>query len=162
MARHIPLRPEQMRGLSPSRPSTWRIGAALLMVAGLQACGDYTTDYPELAPTEQLLRDPVLPGHASGAARSGDTVKGELEARRGSLQSAGAGRAPAPDTGDLAQRAKDLRARADALRNSDPAADPVADPVAAPASATQSATSSESQTSECPDNKADCTPASNQ
>ncbi|MFD2842364.1 hypothetical protein [Paracoccus cavernae] len=80
----------------PVPPFDMAIGAALLMVAGLQACGDYTTDYPELAPTEQLLRDPVLPGHASGAARSGDTVKGELEARRGSLQSAGAGRAPLP------------------------------------------------------------------
>lgn len=170
MARHIPLRPKQMRGLSPSRPSTWRIGAALLLAAGLQGCGDYTTDYPELAPTEQLLRDPVFPGHASGAARSGDAVKGELEARRGSLQAAGAGRAPAPDNGDLAQRAKDLRARADALRDRNPAPDPAVDPVdapasgaaAAPESATQSATSSESQTSECPDNKADCTPASNQ
>lgn len=157
MARQILLRQQCPRSLPSPRPVTGRIGLALLMALGLQACGDSTSDYPQLAPTEALLRGPDIPAHAAAAATSGEGVKSQLEARRGSLQAQGARPSPAPDTSDLAARARALRSRADALRRADPAGAPTASPDAA-----QSSGNREGQTSECLDNNGDCTPASNQ
>lgn len=95
----------------------------LLLAFSLAGCGDYTADYPALAPTDSLLAPPALPSHAQAAAKDPAAVTGSLEAERNRLE----GRAKAASSGghsngDLAERARKLRERAEALRTQDPAA----------------------------------------
>ncbi|SIP90541.1 hypothetical protein SAMN05421641_101284 [Paracoccus thiocyanatus] len=108
-----------------------RIWGALLL-AGLAGCGDMVGDYPALMPTDRLLAEPALPGHAGDAARDPAAMGSALDARGQSL--AGRARsAPAAADGELQRRAQALRARARALSQQSPAED-------------------------CPEGSADCAP----
>lgn len=82
----------------------------------LTACGDYAADYPQLAPTDQLLAPPKIPAHAADAASSPDAVDRALHSDHASVV-ARADRAlrQGAGSGDLAERATALRARAASL-----------------------------------------------
>ncbi len=100
--------------------------APLLVLA---ACGDPSTDYPALLPTERMLAEPVIPGHAGIAASSPDQVVADLRAEGAALavSQAQVTAADVTDDAGLAARAKALQARAAALGADRPAcADPAA------------------------------------
>ena len=84
-----------------------RIWSALAL-ASLAACGDTAGDYPALMPTDRLLAEPALPGHAADAARDPAAVGGRSLAGR-------SGTGPAAHDAELQRRADALRARARAL-----------------------------------------------
>ncbi|GEK68169.1 hypothetical protein [Paracoccus denitrificans] len=90
-----------------------RIWSALAL-ASLAACGDTAGDYPALMPTDRLLAEPALPGHAADAARDPAAVGGALDARGRSLAGR-SGTGPAAHDAELQRRADALRARARAL-----------------------------------------------
>lgn len=96
-----------------------RIWGALAL-ASLAACGDMVGDYPELMPTDRLLAEPALPGHATDAGRDPAAAGNALDARGRSLA---AGAAPAAGDAALQRRAEALRARAKALSQQSPAED---------------------------------------
>ncbi|WP_449045411.1 hypothetical protein [Paracoccus versutus] len=98
-----------------------RIWGALAL-ASLAACGDMVGDYPELMPTDRLLAEPALPGHATDAGHDPAAAGGALDARGRSL-AARAGAAPAAGDAALQRRAEALRARAKALSQQSPAED---------------------------------------
>ncbi len=87
------------------------IGIAAL--AALSGCGD-GRDYPALMPTDQVLAQPTLPGHAADVASDPAVVTGALEARGAALAGQGGGGSVA-DRAALNRRAEALRARAKAL-----------------------------------------------
>lgn len=92
--------------------------AAVLSVAG---CADTSVEYPALLPTDQLLAEPAIPGHAEIAASSPDQVRSDLESAGAALGVSSAqitAEATTSDS-DLARRAEALRRRADALSDSD-------------------------------------------
>ncbi|KRW93349.1 hypothetical protein [Paracoccus sp. MKU1] len=108
-----------------------RIWSALALTL-LAACGDAGGDYPELMPTDRLLAEPALPGHAADAARDPAAVGGALDAR-GQALAGRAGAGPVANDAALRQRADALRARAKAL-------------------------SEQSLAEDCPEGSADCAP----
>ncbi|WP_199261726.1 hypothetical protein, partial [Paracoccus binzhouensis] len=70
-----------------------RICSALALAA-LTACGDDTSDYPALMPTDRLLAPPALPGHAADAATDPEAATAALDARAQGLSGrAGSGQA---------------------------------------------------------------------
>lgn len=83
-----------------------------LTLLALAGCGDYSADYPDLMPTDQLLTEPTLPAHAASSAQSPLAMETALTTR---ADSAGHRAAPRLDTSDLAARAKALQARAKTL-----------------------------------------------
>lgn len=84
---------------------------ALAMLAG---CGDAGGDYPALMPTDRLLAEPALPGHAADAAQDPTAVGGALDARGRTLAGRSAA-GPVANDAELRRRAEALRARATAL-----------------------------------------------
>ncbi|WP_074969132.1 hypothetical protein [Paracoccus aminovorans] len=105
------------------------IGIAAL--AALAGCDD-GRDYPALMPTDQLLAQPALPGHAADAARDPTAATEALDARSRALSGRGGG-AGVADAAALDRRAQALRARAKAL--------------------------SQRRLDACPEDQPDCTPA---
>ncbi|WP_062560681.1 hypothetical protein [Paracoccus aminovorans] len=87
------------------------IGIAAL--AALAGCED-GRDYPALMPTEQVLAQPALPGHAADALRDPDAATGALAARGAALAGRGGGGSVA-DAATLDRRAAALRTRSKAL-----------------------------------------------
>lgn len=77
----------------------------------LAACADHSIDYPALIPTDQLLAEPSIPGHAEIAATSPDQVAADLAAAGAALAVSQA-QVTAANPGDDAA----LNARAEALR----------------------------------------------
>lgn len=77
----------------------------------LSACADRGIDYPALMPTDQLLAEPAIPGHADIAATSPDQVAADLAAAGAGLAVSQA-EVTAADVGNDAA----LTARAEALR----------------------------------------------
>lgn len=102
---------ERSRRILPPLRRTGGIAVALALLA-LAGCGDYSADYPDLMPTDQLLAEPALLAHAAGSAQSPLALETALATR---AESAGHRAAPRIDTGDLAVRAKALQARAKTL-----------------------------------------------
>ncbi|MDO5642250.1 MAG: hypothetical protein Q4G26_07685 [Paracoccus sp. (in: a-proteobacteria)] len=94
-------------------------GLSLLLV--LAACSDHATDYPRLMPTDRLLAEPAIPGHAGIAATSPDQVAADLAAAGAGLHQSSARITAEGSAGDaeLARRAEALRRRAAALAASD-------------------------------------------
>lgn len=109
--------------LRPVRDWTGRATLALALLT-LAGCGDYSADYPDLMPTDQLLAEPALPAHAAGSEKSPLALETGLIAR-----AKGAGHhAPSHmDTGDLAARAQALQSRAKALSQTPMGDDEVTD-----------------------------------
>lgn len=122
-----------------------QIGLALgLMV--LAGCDDRLGDYPQLLPTDQILADPAIPGHASATAQDPAAVTQDLQGRAAALSKS----TPAPvatglrargpaapvmeDGSALAQRAEALRKRAAGLAAT--SLDDCSDPDAAGCTAT--------------------------
>lgn len=92
----------------------------LLGVMLLAACGDDSRDYPALIPTDQLLAEPAIPGHAGIAAGSPDQVASDLAAAGSALNVSSAQvTAEVPVEPALSDRAAALRRRADTLSNAD-------------------------------------------
>ncbi|MDS9468386.1 hypothetical protein RGQ15_12490 [Paracoccus sp. MBLB3053] len=107
-----------------------RIGLALAMLT-LAGCDDRMGDYPALLPTEQMLAEPTLPGHAADASTDPAAVSGELRGRAAALSTStpetvetgltgpagnrksaiAGGQGTGPDA-ELSSRAAALRARA--------------------------------------------------
>ena len=83
----------------------------LLMLA---ACGDASGDYPALMPTDRLLAEPAIPGHAGIAATNPDQVVSDLQSSGAALAVSQAEVTAADVTDDAAlnARAKALRQRA--------------------------------------------------
>lgn len=116
------------------------IGLAVLAAGALAGCSNRIGDYPALLPTDQVLAEPQLPGHARDAARDPQQTRDALSARAAGL-SASAGAGPGSDSA-LTARAEALRARAAALRKTSldcpegqadcppPAAEPATQPAA--------------------------------
>lgn len=77
----------------------------------LAACADHGIDYPALMPTDQLLAEPAIPGHAEIAATSPDQVAADLAAAGVALAVSQAEVTAADVTNDA-----ELTARAEALR----------------------------------------------
>lgn len=99
---------------------------AALMLA---ACGDSSGDYPALMPTEQLLAEPAIPGHATIAASNPDQVVSDLQSEGAALAVSQAEVTAADVTDDaaLTARAEALRKKASALSaKSTACADPTA------------------------------------
>ncbi|AGT09286.1 hypothetical protein [Paracoccus aminophilus] len=93
---------------------------ALALSLPLLACGDTVTDYPKLAPTDQLLAPPAIPAHAQEAAAAPERVRDGLEAEGRGLKGRAAATGSRPvDNRDLTARAAALRARAEALKQAD-------------------------------------------
>lgn len=92
-----------------------RCAAAVLGLLALAGCGDYTSDYPDLMPTEQLLSQPVLPAHAAGTDESPLEVEAALTARASRATASTARRGADAGSTDLAARAAALQSRAKAL-----------------------------------------------
>lgn len=90
------------------------IGQAMLAASVLAACSDRTSDYPQLLPTDQVLAEPHIPGHAAGAAKDPRETEQALNARAARLAASGPVGPAADDT--LAARAKALQSRAATLR----------------------------------------------
>ena len=98
----------------------------LLMLA---ACGDSSGDYPALMPTDRLLAEPAIPGHAGIAATNPDQVVSDLQSSGAALavSQAEVTAADVTDDADLTARAKALRERAAGLSAAAPVcADPTA------------------------------------
>ena len=98
----------------------------LLMLAG---CGDPSGDYPALMPTDRLLAEPAIPGHAGIAASNPDQVVSDLQSSGAALAVSQAEVTAADVTDDaaLTARAEALRAKAAALSAESPACtDPTA------------------------------------
>ena len=95
----------------------------------LGACGDSSGDYPALIPTDRLLAEPAIPGHAGIAASNPDQVVSDLQAA-GAALAVSQNEVTAADVTDdaaLTARAKALRAKAATLSAEAPAcADPAA------------------------------------
>ncbi|MFD1796031.1 hypothetical protein FQV27_02305 [Paracoccus aurantiacus] len=90
------------------------LGFPVLLLA---ACGDDGIDYPALLPTDQVLAEPSIPGHAQIAAGSPDQVRSDLEAA-GQALNVSAAEVTQQDVADeaaLEDRAAALRRRAQAL-----------------------------------------------
>ncbi|MBA4489327.1 hypothetical protein [Paracoccus sp. S1E-3] len=83
----------------------------LVSLLMLGACTDSTGDYPALMPTDRLLAEPAIPGHAGIAMNSPDQVVSDLQAAGAALAVSKAEVTAAQITDDAA-----LTARADALR----------------------------------------------
>ncbi len=97
-----------------ARPALILLTSLTLLVA---ACGDRSDDYPSLIPTDQLLAEPAIPGHAEIAATSPDQVAADLAAAGAGLAVSQA-QVTAAEVGqdaELAARAEALRKRAAAL-----------------------------------------------
>jgi len=92
-----------------------RNGLALAALLALAGCDDRMGDYPALLPTDQLLAEPRLPGHAAEVATSPDSVAQGLEGRAAGLASHPSG--PVGTGADLTARADALRSRAATLSN---------------------------------------------
>ncbi|MFV0409919.1 MAG: hypothetical protein ACK5LJ_09560 [Paracoccus sp. (in: a-proteobacteria)] len=104
----------------------------LAILAALVGCGD-TGDYPALVPTDKLLAEPAIPGHAEIAASSPDQVTADLQAAGAALAVSSA-EITATDLGgddlggdDLDTRAEALRRRASDLSKADLGCAPAAD-----------------------------------
>lgn len=84
-----------------------------LTLAALAGCDDRIGDYPALLPTDQILAEPAVPGHAADSASDPAAMTAGLQGRRSTLTS----QAPGPVASDaaLSGRADALRARAGAL-----------------------------------------------
>lgn len=82
----------------------------LALSALVSACGDDTADYPTLMPTDALLAEPAIPGHAGIAAQSPDQVVSDLQAAGAALAISATEVTAAASADDAA-----LRGRADAL-----------------------------------------------
>ena len=102
------------------------LSLALLVLTGLAACGDTSTDYPALMPTDQLLADPAIPGHAEIAASNPDQVAADLAAAGAGLNvsSAQVTAEQVLDEPALADRAAALRRRAAEMTDSTVACTP--------------------------------------
>lgn len=96
----------------------WLKTCAAGAVLALAACGGERSDYPSLLPTDQVLAEPALPGHAADAATDPGVASGALDMRGRSLSARAGGRGT--DSADLAARAEALRQRAEALTRRDP------------------------------------------
>ncbi|TKW66136.1 MAG: hypothetical protein DI616_11650 [Paracoccus denitrificans] len=95
----------------------------------LAACADHGIDYPALMPTDQLLAEPAIPGHADIAATSPDQVASDLAAAGAALavSQAEVTAAEVGNDAELAARAEALRRRAEAMSaETTPCADPEA------------------------------------
>lgn len=95
----------------------------------LGACGDSSGDYPALIPTDQLLAEPTIPGHATIAASNPDQVVSDLQSEGTALavSQAEVTAAGITDDADLTARAAALRKKAADLSSEAPAcADPAA------------------------------------
>ena len=95
----------------------------------LGACGDPSGDYPALIPTDQLLAEPSIPGHAAIAASNPDQVVSDLQSEGAALAVSQAEVTAADITDDagLSARAAALRKKAADLSAEAPAcADPAA------------------------------------
>lgn len=93
----------------------------------LSACADHGVDYPALMPTDQLLAEPSIPGHAEIAATSPDQVAADLAAAGAALavSQAEVTAADVSNDAELTARAEALRKRAAALSAESPVcADP--------------------------------------
>lgn len=100
-----------------SHGALWGLLLGALLLAG---CGDDSRDYPALIPTDQLLAEPAIPGHAGIATGSPDQVASDLAAAGAALNVSSAQvTAEAPVDPALADRAATLRRRADTLSNTD-------------------------------------------
>ena len=91
--------------------------ALILVPLVLQACGDHDGNYPDLLPTDQLLAEPSIPGHAQIAASSPDQVRSDLESAGAALAVSSAEVTAQDSAVDpaLQDRAEALRRRARAL-----------------------------------------------
>ncbi|SDD74788.1 hypothetical protein SAMN05421538_102337 [Paracoccus isoporae] len=94
------------------------LGAALI----LAGCGDRSGDYPALLPSEQILAEPAIPGHAEIAASSPDQVVSDLQNAGAALavSSAEVTAAQSADAQALTARAEALRRRAAELARTAP------------------------------------------
>lgn len=101
--------------------------ATALIVA---ACSDSSVDYPALLPTDPLLAEPAIPGHAEIAASSPDQVRSDLEAAGAGLavSSAQVAAETIADDQSIADRAAALRRRAAAIAATDPGCENPTDP----------------------------------
>ena len=76
--------------------------------------------YPQLMPLSDLNQPPAIPAHAADAAADPQAVADALRARRaGAAARADQARGPVGDAAGLGDRARALRARADALARTD-------------------------------------------
>ncbi|NHF72467.1 hypothetical protein [Paracoccus xiamenensis] len=97
--------------------------SGLISLLALAGCGDPSGDYPALLPTDRLLAEPSIPGHAGIAATSPDQVVSDLTSA-GAALSVSQSQVTAADVTDdaaLAARAEALRAKAAALSAETPA-----------------------------------------
>lgn len=92
--------------------------AVLMATLPLLGCGDRSGDYPTLLPTDQVLAEPSIPGHAQIAANSPDQVVADLETAGAALAVSSAEVTANTSVADAAlnSRAETLRQRAAALR----------------------------------------------
>ncbi|MDO5604452.1 MAG: hypothetical protein Q4G25_04735 [Paracoccus sp. (in: a-proteobacteria)] len=99
-----------------------RMIAAFAVLGLFAGCGDRGDDYPALLPTDQILAEPAIPGHAGIAATSPDQVVADLQSAGAALAVSAADVTAAPITDDaMIRRAAELRRRAAALSARDPA-----------------------------------------
>lgn len=93
----------------------------IIFSLSLFGCSDSLSDYPVLLPTDSLLAEPAIPGHAQIAASSPDQVKADLEAA-GQALAVGSTEITAQNVAnkdELNARAEELRRRARALQSAE-------------------------------------------